>query len=97
VKVGAASKDDFWAKMSGNFATVGVVISAKAGGRRLPETAEVKPKSNKARTGKIETIKATFAILSPFRSKIIEELRLESSAYLIVKTLMGRAGSTTLS
>jgi glycine cleavage system H protein len=88
VKVGYFySKDDFWASVSGIIATVGVsdFLQKARGDVAFLETAELGAEIKQGQElGKIETIKATFAILSPVSGKIVEvNSELESSAYLI--------------
>ena len=88
VKVGYFySKDDFWANVSDNIATVGVsdFLQKARGDVAFLETVEVGTAVSQGQElGKIETIKATFAILSPVSGKVVEvNSELESSAYLI--------------
>ena len=88
VKVGYFySKDDFWANVSDNIATVGVsdFLQKARGDVAFLETADVGTAVSQGQElGKIETIKATFAILSPVSGKVVEvNTELESSAYLI--------------
>jgi len=88
VKVGYSySKDDFWASVSDNIATVGVgdFLQKARGDVAFLETAEVGTEVKQGQElGKIETIKATFAIISPVSGKVVEvNSELESSAYLI--------------
>ena len=88
VKVGYFySKDDFWANVSDNIATVGVsdFLQKARGDVAFLETVEVGTAVSQGQElGKIETIKATFAILSPVSGKVVEvNPELDSSAYLI--------------
>jgi glycine cleavage system H protein len=88
VKVGYFySKDDFWASITGNIATVGVsdFLQKARGDVAFLETADVGIAVNQGQElGKIETIKATFAILSPVSGKVVDvNSALDSSAYLI--------------
>jgi glycine cleavage system H protein len=88
VKVGYFySQDDFWASVTDNIATVGVsdFLQKARGDVAFLETAEVGTEVKQGQElGKIETIKATFAILSPVSGKIVEvNPEMESSAYLI--------------
>lgn len=88
VKVGYFySKDDFWASVSDNLATVGVsdFLQKIRGDVAFLETAEVGTEVKQGQElGKIETIKATFAILSPVSGKVVEvNQELEASAFLI--------------
>jgi glycine cleavage system H protein len=88
VKVGYFySKDDFWAKVDGNVAVVGVsdLLQKAKGDVAFLETAEVGTEVKQGQElGKIETIKATFGILSPVSGKVIEvNSELDSSSYLM--------------
>jgi len=88
VKIGYLySNDDFWASVSDNVATVGVsdFLQKARGDVAFLETAEVGTDVRQGQElGKIETIKATFAILSPVSGKIAEvNPELEASAFLI--------------
>lgn len=88
VKVGYLySKDDFWASVDGNFALIGVsdLLQKSKGDVAFLETAEVGTKVEQGRElGKIETIKATFGILSPVSGEVVEvNPELESSSFLI--------------
>ena len=88
VKVGYFySKDDFWANVSDHIATVGVsdFLQKVRGDIAFLETVEVGTDVKQGQEiGKIETIKATFAILSPVSGRVLEvNPELESSAYLI--------------
>ena len=88
VKVGYFySKDDFWASVYGNVATVGVsdFLQKAKGDVAFLETAEVGAEIKQGQElGKIETIKATFGITSPVSGKLVEvNSELESSSYLI--------------
>lgn len=88
VKVGYLySKDDFWAKVDGNVAVVGVsdFLQKARGDVAFLETAEVGTDVKQGQElGKIETIKATFGILSPVTGKLVEvNPELEASSFLI--------------
>ncbi len=88
VKVGYFySRDDFWARVSDHVATVGVsdFLQKARGDVAFLETAEVGTEIKQGQElGKVETIKATFAILSPVSGKVVEvSPELEASAYLI--------------
>ena len=88
VKVGFFySKEDFWASVEGNVALIGVsdFLQKARGDVAFLETAEAGTEVKQGQElGKIETIKATFGILSPVSGKVIEvNSDLESSSYLI--------------
>ena len=88
VKVGCFYiEDDFWASVSDNLATVGVsdFLQKIRGDVAFLETAEVGTEVKQGQElGKIETIKATFTILSPVSGKVVEvNQELEESAFLI--------------
>ncbi len=88
VKVGYFySKDDFWASVDGNVALIGVsdLLQKSKGDVAFLETVEVGTEVRQGQElGKIETIKATFGILSPVSGKVVEvNPELESSSYLI--------------
>ncbi len=88
VKVGYFySKDDFWASVDGNLALVGLsdLLQKSKGDVAFLETAEVGTEVKQGQElGKIETIKATFGILSPVSGKVVEvNSELEASSYLI--------------
>jgi len=88
VKVGYCySKDDFWASVDGNTALIGVsdFLQKVKGDVAFLETAEAGTELKQGQEiGKIETIKATFGILSPVSGKVIKvNPELETSAYLI--------------
>ncbi len=88
VKVGILySKDGFWASIDGNVATIGVsdFLQRSTGDVAFLETAESGAEVKQGQElGKIETIKATFGILSPVSGKVIEvNPALGSSAHLI--------------
>ena len=88
VKVGYFySNDDFWASVIGNAALIGVsdFLQKVKGDVAFLETAEVGTEVKQGQElGKIETIKATFGVLSPVSGKVVEVNReLESSPYLI--------------
>lgn len=81
------SKDDFWVEIQGDQAVVGVsdFLQKVRGDVAFLETAEVNsPVRQGEEAGKIETIKATFDIISPVSGTIIEiNPEMESSPYLI--------------
>lgn len=81
------SRDDFWAGVDGSVASIGVsdFLQKSKGDVAFLETAEVGTTVSQGREiGKIETIKATFGILSPVSGKVIEvNPELDSSSYLI--------------
>jgi glycine cleavage system H protein len=88
VKVGYFySKDDFWTSVDGNVAIIGVsdFLQKAKGDVAFLETAEVGVEIKQGRElGKIETIKATFGVISPVSGKVLEvNPELESSSFLI--------------
>jgi len=88
VKVGYFySKDDFWAHVDGKHALIGVsdFLQKAKGDVAFLETVEVGTEVEQGQEiGKIETIKATFGILSPVSGKVLEvNPDLEASSYLI--------------
>ena len=88
VKVGYFyTKDDFWASVDGNLAVIGVsdFLQKSKGDVAFLETAEADVEMKQGQElGKIETIKATFGILSPVSGKLVEvNPELDSSPYLI--------------
>jgi len=88
VKVGYFySKDDFWAAVDGNTALIGVsdFLQKVRGDVAFLETVEAGMEVKQGQElGKIETIKATFGILSPVSGKVIKvNQELEASSYLI--------------
>ena len=88
VKVGYFySKDDFWANEDGKYALIGVsdLFQKSKGDVAFLETAEVGTEVKQGQElGKIETIKATFGILSPVSGRVADvNLELDSSSYLI--------------
>lgn len=88
VKVGYLyTTDDFWARVDGNVALVGVsdFLQKVRGDVAFLETAEAGAQVKQGLAlGKIETIKATFDILSPVSGKVIEvNSELEASSFLI--------------
>ncbi|SEM63214.1 glycine cleavage system H protein [Syntrophus gentianae] len=88
VKVGYFySRDDFWANVEGNVALIGVsdFLQKTKGDVAFLETVETGMEVKQSQEiGKIETIKATFGILSPVSGKVIEvNPELEASSYLI--------------
>ncbi len=88
VKVGNLyNRQDFWAAVDGNVATLGLTdfLQKSKGDVAFLETAEpgVMVKQGEE-LGKIETIKATFAIVSPVTGKVIEvNPEMDASPYLI--------------
>jgi len=88
VKVGYLySRDDFWARVDGNVALIGVsdFLQKARGDVAFLEIVEAGTEVKQGQElGKIETIKATFGILSPVSGKVIEvNPELDSSSFLI--------------
>ena len=88
VKIGCFfSREDFWAYINDHIATVGAsdFLQKTKGDVAFLETVETGTLVKQGQeVGKIETIKATFGILSPVTGKVVEvNPELESSAYLI--------------
>jgi glycine cleavage system H protein len=81
------TREDFWAFLEGQTATVGVAdFQQKAKGDvAFLETVEPGTEVRQGQAaGQIETIKATFAILSPVSGKVIEvNPQMQDSPYLI--------------
>jgi glycine cleavage system H protein len=81
------NREDFWADVQGNKATVGVsdFLQKSKGDVAILETVEPGTEVRQGQEiGKIETIKATFGIISPVSGKVVEvNSELENSAYLI--------------
>jgi len=81
------NREDFWADVQGNEATVGVsdFLQKSKGDVAILETVEPGTEVHQGQEiGKIETIKATFGIISPVSGKVVEvNSELENSAYLI--------------
>jgi glycine cleavage system H protein len=81
------NREDFWANVQGNEATVGVsdFLQKSKGDVAILETVEPGTEVRQGQEiGKIETIKATFGIISPVSGKVVEvNAELENSAYLI--------------
>lgn len=81
------SREDFWAKVDGGLAVVGVsdFLQKTRGDVAFLETAGVGTEVKQGEeAGKIETIKATFGILSPVTGRIVEvNGELDSSSYLL--------------
>lgn len=81
------SREDFWADVQGNKATVGVsdFLQKSKGDVAILETVEPGTEAHQGQAiGKIETIKATFDIVSPVSGKVVEvNSGLGNSAYLI--------------
>ncbi|MGC8493680.1 MAG: glycine cleavage system protein H [Syntrophobacteraceae bacterium] len=81
------TRDDFWARVDGNIALIGVsdFLQKSKGDVAFLETAEPGIEVRQGQEiGRIETIKATFAILSPLSGKLIEvNGEMDSSSYLI--------------
>jgi len=80
-------KEDFWAKIDGNSASVGIsdFLQKSRGDVAFLETIEAGSEVRQGEgIGTIETIKATFAIISPVTGRVIEiNHRLEGSPYLL--------------
>lgn len=87
------SQDDFWAGVDGDMALIGVsdFLQKAKGDVAFLETAEAGTEVKQGgEIGKIETIKATFGILSPVSGKVVEvNPELESSPYLINEDCYG--------
>ncbi len=88
VKVGNLySRQDFWASVEGDVATVGLtdLLQKSKGDVAFLETAEPGLMVKQGEElGKIETIKATFGIISPVTGKLVEvNPEMEASPYLI--------------
>lgn len=81
------NREDFWADVQGNKATIGVsdFLHKSKGDVAILETVEPGTEVRQGQEiGKIETIKATFGIISPVSGKVVEvNSELENSAYLI--------------
>ncbi|SPD76354.1 Glycine cleavage system H protein [uncultured Desulfobacterium sp.] len=81
------NREDFWADVQGNIATVGVTdfLQQIRGDVAFLETVEEGSAVIQGQEmGKIETIKVTFGIISPVTGAIIEvNPQLDSSPYLI--------------
>ncbi len=81
------NREDFWADLQGDRATVGVsdFLQKSKGDVAFLETVEPGTIVTQGQEiGKIETIKATFGIISPVTGKVVEvNPELESSAFLI--------------
>lgn len=81
------SKDDFWVEIQGDQAVIGLsdFLQKVRGDVAFLETAEVNTVIRQGEeAGKIETIKATFGIISPVSGTIVEtNPEMESSPYLI--------------
>lgn len=81
------SKDDFWVDIQGDQALIGVsdFIQKARGDVAFLETADQNSTVKQGEeAGKIETIKATFGIISPVSGTIVEvNPEMESSPYLI--------------
>lgn len=81
------SRDDFWVKILDNNAVIGATdfLQKVRGDVAFLETANVNTTIRQGdEAGKIETIKATFDIISPVTGTIVEvNPQMESSPYLI--------------
>lgn len=81
------SKDDFWVEIQGDQAVIGLsdFLQKVRGDVAFLETADVNTVVRQGEeVGKIETIKATFGIISPVSGTIVEiNPEMESSPYLI--------------
>lgn len=81
------NKADFWASIDNGVATIGVsdFLQKSKGDVAFLETVEAGITVNRGQElGKIETIKATFDIVSPVTGKIIEvNPEIDASSYLI--------------
>lgn len=80
-------KEDFWAKIDGNSALVGIsdFLQKSRGDVAFLETVEDGSEVRQGEgIGTIETIKATFAIISPVTGRVMEiNPKLEGSPYLL--------------
>jgi glycine cleavage system H protein len=88
VKVGCLySQEEFWADIQGNVATVGLTdfMQKAKGDVAFLETVEPGAVVKRGdEMGKIETIKATFGIISPVSGKVVEvNPEIDASPYLI--------------
>jgi glycine cleavage system H protein len=88
VKVGYLySKEEFWADIQGSVATVGLTdfMQKAKGDVAFLETLEPGTEVKQGQEiGKIETIKATFSIISPVSGKVVEvNPEMDASPYLI--------------
>lgn len=88
VKVGYLyNREDFWAALDGNVATVGLTdfLQKSKGDVAFLETIEPGTEVKQGQElGKIETIKATFGIISPITGKVVEvNPEMEASPFLI--------------
>lgn len=88
VKVGCLySQEEFWADIQGNVATVGLTdfMQKAKGDVAFLETVEPGAVVKRGdEMGKIETIKATFGIISPVSGKVVEvNPDIDASPYLI--------------
>lgn len=81
------NRDDFWARVEGQVATVGVAdyLQKIKGDVAFLETVEPGAEVKQGQEiGKVETIKATFGIISPVTGKVAEvNEELEASPHLI--------------
>lgn len=81
------NREDFWADVQGDEATIGVsdFLQKSKGDVAILETVEPGTEVQQGQEiGKIETIKATFGIISPVSGKVVEvNSELANSAYLI--------------
>jgi glycine cleavage system H protein len=88
------SSQDFWADLQGDKATIGVTdfLQKAKGDVAFLEMVEVGAKIKQGEeAGKIETIKATFGIVSPVTGTIVEvNEELEAASYLINEDPYGR-------
>ena len=80
-------REDFWAKIDGNWALVGIsdFLQKSRGDVAFLETVEAGSEVRQGEgIGTIETIKATFAIIAPVTGRVLEiNPRLEGSPYLL--------------
>ncbi len=88
------SRQDFWADLQGNKAAIGVAdfLQKAKGDVAFLEMVEVgTPVKQGEEAGKIETIKATFGILSPVSGTIVEvNEELDAASYLINEEPYGK-------
>ncbi len=87
------SPEEFWANIQGNAATIGLTdfLQKAKGDVAFLETIELGAEVKRGQEiGKIETIKATFSIISPVSGKIIEvNPEIDASPHLINQDAYG--------
>ncbi len=81
------NRDDFWVEVKGGVATVGITdyLQRTKGDVAFLETVEAGAEVRQGQeAGKVETIKATFGIISPVTGRVAEvNAELEASPHLI--------------